>query len=410
MTQSRTIISDSVKRVKNTNYIQTIVSDGNYKYKIEGHVLEGFDPVLNAFIDNFKRGEEVGATVAVYFKNILVAHLWGGYKDGARLNDWQEDTIINMMSVAKGFAAFCVHWCVEKGLLDLNTPVSTYWPEFAQGGKANIPVSYLLDHRAGLPIITADLKQGAIYNTPEILRALAEQATLWEPGTQAGYHILTQGYLLGELVFRVTGKTLGTILQEAFAEPLKLDYQLGVAAEDIHRTADFLVERKGTIMDKKALDPESLLAKSWRQVPEDEDFNGLWRNTEIPSGNGHGTAEAVARFYAALSMGGTFNGIRILKDQTISMATTLQHEMTEVMMGRTYRQALGILLNSQPIVWMGPNKNSFGHHGLGGSIGMADPDAHIGFSYACNKMHARIDNGPRAGSLIKAVYACLENT
>ncbi|MGO4836548.1 serine hydrolase domain-containing protein, partial [Rhizobiaceae sp. 2RAB30] len=298
------------------------------------------------------------------------------------------------MSVTKALAAACVHILVDRGRIDLHDPVAIHWPEFAAQGKADLPVRYLLDHRAGLPYLENAPADLTVFDWGGMVRALAAQRPVWEPGKQAGYHVLSQGHLLGELIRRVDGRPIGKFFAEEVAIPLGLDFFIGVPESALGRCADYIVERKGTILDRDALDPQSMLARSWEQVPKDTDFNGRdWRMSEFPSGNGHGSARSVARFFACLAEGGAIDGVRILSDSAVKTMLTEQHNMVEVVMQRSYHQALGVLLNSPPIVWMGPNEAAFGHHGVGGSIGMGDRENRIAIGYLPSRMHNRLDNG-----------------
>ncbi len=375
---------------------------------VEGYCEPRFAKVKEAYEAILASGEDVGSSVSVTLNGDAVVDLWGGHADAARTRPWERDTIVNMMSVAKGASAVCAHILADRGLLDLDAPVAEYWPEFAQAGKERLPVRYVLDHRAGLPVIEAPLPPGSIYDWDAMASALAAQAPLWEPGTKSGYHILTQGYIIGELVRRITGRTLGSYFRDEVAEPLGLDYHIGLPPEHHARCAEFIPARKGTILDREALDPDSLLARAWAQVPPDIDFNSdSWRTSEIPSGNGHGNARAVARLYGALACGGELDGVTLMRRDSLERAVAEQHSETEVVLGRVYHQALGFVRNSPPIVPLGPNPRAFGHHGVGGSVGFADPDARIGFAYATNTMHARLDIGPRAGSLIEATFDSL---
>lgn len=367
-----------------------------------------FARVRKAFTNNFVEHNECGASVCVYLDGEPVVDLWGGYSDKARSLPWKEDTIVNMMSVSKGAVSVCVMQLVEQGKIDLDAPVARYWPEFAANGKAGIPVCYVLDHRAGLPVLDPNLPRGKIYDWHAIVGALAAQRPAWEPGKQAGYHILTMGFLVGEIIRRVSGEMPGEYLRRNVTGPLNLDYQIGLPESEFPRCAEFIQATDGTIFDAERTAPESYLARAWYELPRGEDFNSReWRVSQVPGANGHGNARAIARFYGCLARGGELGGVRILKPETIRTMSSEQHNMTEIVMNRSYHQALGVLRNSPPIVWMGPNPNAFGHHGVGGAIGLADPDMKIGFSYAMNQMHARIDNGPRAGALLRALYDCL---
>ena len=205
-----------------------------------GHCAAGFERVRDAFAENFARGGEVGATVAATVDGRLVVDLWAGHADAARTRPWTRDTIVDIASSTKGLTTICAHRLVDVGLLDLEAPVARYWPEFAQAGKATIPVHFLLSHRAGLPAIDEPLPTEALYDWNRMTGALAAQKPWWEPGTQHGYHIFTFGYLVGEVVRQITGKTLGTYFREEVAEPLGIDCHIGLAAEHDGRVAEFI--------------------------------------------------------------------------------------------------------------------------------------------------------------------------
>jgi CubicO group peptidase (beta-lactamase class C family) len=383
------------------------VSDGNgIEYDLSGYCDPAFARVRDAFGENFAAGEEIGAAFSLTVDGRCVADLWGGWTNAERRRAWQRETLICTMSVAKAFAVTCLHILVDRGLVDLDAPVSRYWPEFAEGGKEALPVRYLVDHRAGLPIVERSIDEVTIYDGEGMAAALASQTPLWTPGSRAGYHVLTLGYLVGELVRRVSGDTIGSFLRREVCGPLDLDFFVGLSASEKARCADYVPTLKGTLFDREMIQADSLSARAWAQMPETEDFNSeSWREAEIPGANGHGTARSIARFYAALVCG-EIGGVRLLSDSTFSNAISEQWAETELVLGRPYRMSLGYLLNND-FIRMGPNPRTFGHHGVGGSIGFGDPDARLGFAYATNKMHARLDNGPRAARLIEAAYASL---
>ncbi len=379
---------------------------------IAGRFEERFRPVVDAFADNHARGEEVGAAAGVVVDGRMVVDVWAGHRDAAASLPWQHDTIVCMMSVAKGISGISFNMLIDRGLVDPEAPVARYWPEFAQNGKEGVLVRHVLDHTSGLPVVLEPLWPGAIYDCDAIVGALERQAPLWPPGTVAAYHIHTQGNILGEIVRRVTGRRFPRFIAEEVAAPLGLDYQIGgLSAAGQARCAELIPTVEGTLFARKDSEPDSLLAKGFTQHPREEigaTLNSVgWRTAEIASANGHGTARAVARFYGAIARGGEIDGVRLMSAATIGDMLAEQHNQTERMQNRPYHQARGILLNTPSSVWMGPNMKAFGHHGFGGSIGMGDPDAKLGFAYACNKMHARPDNGPRARHILEALYRVL---
>lgn len=398
--------------VRKLETVRTVVRKEGREFPIEGFCDPRFAPVREAFETNYRVEEEVGSCAAVVVNGVPVLDLWGGFRDKACTKPWERDTIVCMMSVTKGVAAITFNILLDRGLVELDSPVAKYWPEFAQAGKEKLPVRYVLDHRAGLPIITEELPRGSIFDWKAMTGALARQKPLWEPGTKAGYHVENQGFLLGEITRRVTGKTLPAIYLEEIARPLGLDFQIGGLSEaDQARCAEVIPNYRGTLLSAVNDAPQSMLAQTWKTWPEGDHGQVInspqWRTAEISSGNGHGAARALARLYGAMARGGEVDGIRILSEAAVNQMTTEQHNMVEVMMERSYHQALGLLLNSPPIVWMGPNPKAFGHHGVGGSLGMADREAKLGFCYAVNRWHPLPDNGPRARRLIEAIYRCL---
>jgi CubicO group peptidase (beta-lactamase class C family) len=381
---------------------------GDRDFGIHGECAPGFEAVRDAFETNFVAEEEVGASASVVVDGRTVVDLWGGWRDAASTLPWERDTIVCMMSVAKAVSATCLHMLVDRGQVELDAPVARYWPEFAQNGKEGVLVRHVLDHRAGLPILTEKLHPQAMFDHALMVGALERQAPLWEPGAKAGYHVHNQGFLIDEILRRADGRALPQFLREEVTGPLGIDYQFGLSQADQARCAEFLQATEGTIFAARHGDPDKILSRAWDQLPDPLDLNSRqWREATITSASGHGNARAVARLYGALARGGELDGVRLMSPATLEQAITKQHNMVEVMMERPYHQALGFLLSSPPIVWMGPGQRSFGHHGVGGSIGLGDPDAKVGFAYAMNKMHARIDNGPRARRLIEAVYRCL---
>ncbi|GAB3616656.1 serine hydrolase domain-containing protein [Okibacterium endophyticum] len=378
---------------------------------VHGFYERAFRPVVDAFVQNYREEEEVGSAVSVVIEGRTVVDLWGGWTDSSRTRTWQRDTIVCMMSVAKGITAIAFNMLVDRGLVDIDTPVSEYWPEFAQNGKADIPVRWILDHRAGLPVLTPDkLWHGALYDRIAMVEALAKQAPLWEPGTVAAYHVHTQGYLLGEIMLRVSGKLVGPFVRDEIAGPLDADYWIGLPASEHGRCATVMPNMGSRLFAAKdGEEPETLRALAFSQNPDEPWSTTLnsaaWRETEMASGSGHGNARAVARVYGALVSPGAIRGVALMSPETMRQMATMQHDMIELLQERHYRQGLGVLLHSPDAVHMGPNPASFGHHGIGGSIGFGDPDAGIGFSYAVNKMHSAGTNGPRARRLIDALYS-----
>ncbi|MBV9813581.1 MAG: beta-lactamase family protein, partial [Acetobacteraceae bacterium] len=335
--------------------VNDTVSARGGTFAIHGACDRRFARVAEAFAENYRVEDEVGSAFGVVLDGRKVIDLWGGWRDAARTQPWQRDTIVCMMSVVKGICGITFNRLIDLGLVDPNAPVATYWPEFAQNGKATLPVRYILDHRAGLPVLTAKLPRGAMFDRAAITEALAAQAPLWEPGTQAGYHIHNQGFLLSEITRRVTGKTIAQYFRDEIAIPLGLDYQIGgLSPADQARCAELQPVMEGTLFAVKDQQPDTMLGLAFAQNPDEPwpvTLNSkAWREAEIASANGHGNARAVARLYGAVARGGELDGVRIMSPTALERMITEQHNMTGVMQDRPYHQALGVLLNTETAV------------------------------------------------------------
>jgi CubicO group peptidase (beta-lactamase class C family) len=381
---------------------------------IQGTCEPRFEPIKKAFLENFAARNELGAAVALTLDGKPMVDLWAGWADQAKTAPWTRDTIVNVYSTTKGLTAICAHRLVDQGKLDLDAPVAKYWPEFAQAGKQNLPVRYLLSHRAGLPAVKKPLARDAAFSWETMTGALAAQEPWWVPGTRHGYHALTFGWLVGEVIRRISGKSPGTYFRDELAQPLGLDCHIGLDAKHDSRVAP-LVEPpppdpgQPNPMAEMMKDPESVSAKTLMNPPTLAPGivnSRQWRGAEIPAANGHTTARALARIYGALARGGEIDGVRVLTPESIAQCHTEQSRGPDAVLLLTTRFGLGFMM-SLPEASLGPNPRSFGHPGYGGSIGYADPDAKIGFGYTMNRMGTGILIDPRADALIKAVYESL---
>jgi CubicO group peptidase (beta-lactamase class C family) len=386
---------------------------------VHGHCEPAFGRLRDALCQVLASGAEVGVALAVHVDRHAVVDLWGGHTDGARTRPWERDTLVNLYSVGKAVTAVCALRLVEAGRLDLDAPVARYWPAFAQAGKAHIPVRYVLTHQVALPAIARPLPSGAWRDWDVMTEALAAQAPWWEPGTAHGYHVNTQGFLIGEIVRRLTGTTLGTYLRESLAGPAGIDFFIGVPAELHARCAEVLpppASPEGDALRRQlSVDPSSLSGVALMRVnaylnPPEVSGTGVvntraWRAAEVPSTNGHGNARAVARLYSALAGDGTLDGVRVLSPETIARASAEQVHGEDVVLQRPTRFGLGFQLTmaERPL---GPSPRAFGHFGAGGSLGFADPDARLAFGYAMNQGRAGWQH-KHVRHLIDLVYAAL---
>jgi CubicO group peptidase (beta-lactamase class C family) len=377
---------------------------------LDGTCDPRFEAVRQAFAENFVSRDEIGAGVCVRIGGATVVDLWGGWRDAARTTPWERDTLVNIFSVGKGVSAVCVARLVGQGHFDYDTPVARLWPEFAAGGKDEVTVRQLLSHQAGLPAVRERLPAGSVFDGEVLVRALAAQKPWWAPGEAHGYHVNTFGVLVGELVRRVTGRSLGAMVRDEIAGPLGADLAVGVAKHDLSRIAEFigLPDTPPPAIDIEG-EAQRMERQAYYNPPEFSGFGVVntarWQTTELPSTNGHATAEGIARLYGALVAGGTADGVEIVDAVALGEATQEQVYGEDLILHRASRFGIGFQL-TQEERRLGPNPLAFGHFGAGGSLGFCDPDAELAFGYAINTMGPRWQN-PRNRALVDAVYACL---
>jgi len=386
--------------------------------KIEGFCAPGFESVRDVFAAHFDAGAEVGAAVAAEVDGRLVVDLWAGWADQARTRPWTRDTLVNVYSTTKGMTALCAQRLADAGRLDLDAPVARYWPEFAAEGKGGIPVRWLLSHRAGLPAVRRPLPREALFDFAAMAEALAAEAPWWTPGERHGYHVLSFGWLVGEVVRRVSGKSVGAYFREEIAGPLEADFHIGL--DDAHhgRVAEmsaFAAPAPGAepppLVQLMLRDPESAAARAFMNPPSmmEGPNHAAWRRAEIPGANGHATARGVARIYGTLAAGGARDGVRVLSREGVARCREEQARGPDAVLLLSTRIGGGFML-PQPDVpngHFGPGAGAFGHPGAGGSLGFADPESRVGFGYAMNRMGPEILVDPRPAALIDALYEAL---
>ena len=382
---------------------------------IDGHCDPAFTAVREAFFDNFRKRGDVGASVCVYLDGERVVDCWGGHADPARARPWAADTLVSVASTTKGMVALCAHVLAERGKLDLDAPVARYWPEFAQAGKADIPVRWLLSHRAGLPAIRRPLPAEALLDWGTMTAALAETEPWWTPGSRHGYHAITYGHLVGEVIRRVDGRTVGAFLRQEVTDPLRAEFFIGVPESEDARAATVLPPppvSEPTMWDTILADPESMIGRTFLNPPRGPDLvnSRAWRAAEVPAANGHTSARGVARVYAALARGGELDGVRLLSPATVERAIAEQCSGRDAILGLPTRFATGFMLGTRGGLFdSGPGRRTFGHPGRGGSVGFADPDARLAFGYVTNQYMTGTAKHPdrRVPALAAATYAAL---
>ncbi|MCC5477932.1 serine hydrolase domain-containing protein [Streptomyces barringtoniae] len=385
-----------------------------HETQVHGHCDARFAAVREAFEDNFRERGELGAAVAVSVDGTTVVDLWGGWADAAGTRPWEHDTLVNVWSTTKGPVALCAHLLADRGLLDLDAPVAAYWPEFAAAGKEKVLVRHLLSHRAGLPGLREPHSVADLYDWELTTARLAATEPWWEPGTRSGYHALTYGHLVGELVRRISGLLPGVFLERKVTGPLGIDFTVGLPAKEAGRAAELVRPPAASRSEQAAvfgqLAPAALAALTNPVVGAAEANTPEWRAAEIPAANGHGTARAVAALYGVFAGRGRHGGRRLLSPEAAERVREGQGSCRDLVLGigfeRETEAGLGLWL-SGPQGSYGPNPRAFGHDGFGGSCGLADPEAGVSLGYVMNRMGPRIADDPRKMALIDALYSAL---
>lgn len=371
--------------------------------EIHGLCDPRFAPVKAAFESNFTKYADVGASVAVTLNGEYVVDLWGGHLADSK-DAWREDTITNVWSSTKPMAAMCLLLLADRGEVDLYAPASKYWPEFAQNGKAGVEVRTFLSHSAGLSGMDEPVTGDRLYDWEWMTSALAAQAPWWAPGTQSGYHAITQGHLIGEIVRRVTGQTLGNFFRQEIAEPLGADFHIGTPESVEPRIAALIPPAKsietpddGSIASRTFANPraEATLPRS-----------RAWRAAEIPAANGHGNARSIVRVQTAMANGGSAFGKRIMSEAGARRIFDRQTSGMDLVLGVPITFGMGYGL-STPDFPMGPNEHIAYWGGYGGSTVVVDQDARLCVSYVMNRMESGVLGDRRGFRLLQAAYASL---
>ncbi|MFF3205743.1 serine hydrolase domain-containing protein [Streptomyces sp. NPDC002962] len=382
--------------------------------QIHGHCDPRFAAVRAAFEENFRDRGELGAAVSVTVDGAQVVDLWGGRADAAGTRAWERDTVVNVWSTSKGPTALCAHILADRGLLDLDAPVAAYWPEFGAAGKERVPVRHLLSHRAGLSGLREPHSLEQLYDWELTTARLAATEPWWEPGTRSGYHALTYGFLVGEVVRRVSGLLPGAFLEREVTGPLGVDFTIGLPEKEAGRVAELVHPPVASSSEQAAifaqLAPAALAALTNPVAGAKEANSPRWRAAEIPAANGHGTARAVAALYGIFAGRGVYGGRRVLSAEAAERVREGQGACRDLVLGAGFAHeteiGLGLWL-SGPNGSYGPNPRAFGHDGFGGSCGLADPEAGVSLGYVMNRMGPHIADDPRKTALVDALYSVL---
>lgn len=373
---------------------------------VHGICRAGFEPVREALVANFEKGLELGASVAVTRDGETMVDLWAGDAD-PKGTPWAEHTIVNVYSTTKTMAATCVLMLADRGLVDLNAPVADYWPEFKQNGKEGVLVRHVMSHSAGLcgfdpPLESVD----ELYDWDAICARLAAQRPWWEPGTASGYHAITQGFLQGEIVRRVSGRSIGTFFREEVAEPLGADFHIGLDLSLDDRVGE-LVPPEGP-PKVPAPEPGSVAARmsAGAAIDATEPRTSPWRRAEIPAAGGIGNARSVARVHSALACGGSIDGVKLMSPAGVERVLEEQTRGHDLVLGLPIVFGMGFGINDA-LFPISPNPRAFFWGGWGGSLAIIDLDARVSIAYVMNRMEPDLMGDQRGGTVALAAFQSL---
>jgi CubicO group peptidase (beta-lactamase class C family) len=377
---------------------------------IHGTCDERFESVRSALAQNIDSGEELGASIAVDLDGDVAVDIWGGHKDEARAQPWERDTITNVWSTTKTVTSLAALMLVDRGELDVDAPVATYWPEFAANGKQDVLVRNLMGHTSGVSGLEQPAVVEDLYDWDKSTARYASQAPWWPPGTASGYHALNYGHLVGEVLRRITGTTLKQFVANEIAGPLGADFQIGAAEADWGRIAD-VIPPPPLPFDLEAIGPDSPTVKTLTgpYVMAEGANTADWRRADIGAANGHGNARSVARILSAISRGGEVDGIRLLRPETIEVIFREQSRGVDLVIGVPLRYGIGYGLPIPETLPYLPDEKICFWGGWGGSVILMDVGRRMTIAYMMNKMGAGIIGSDRAEQYVRAIYAAVSS-
>ncbi|MFI0088387.1 serine hydrolase domain-containing protein [Streptomyces bobili] len=390
-----------------SDYTNLVHSEENM-VTVEGSSTARFEPVRAALSAHLESGEELGASIAVDVDGVLEVDIWGGHGDAARTVPWHKDTLVGLWSTTKTLSSLAALILADRGALDLYRPVAEYWPEFAAQGKQHIEVRHVLAHTSGLSGWQQPFSMDDLYDWPTASSRLAGQAPWWEPGSASGYHMQTQGQLVGELVRRVSGRTLTDFVDTEIAKPLEADVQIGAREADWPRIAE-LVPPSQLSQGLADLDPERIFTKTLLGSPARDEHvdTPQWRRAELGAVNGYGNARGLARALSVISRRGKVNGLRLLSSDTVDKIFDVQADGVDLFLGIPVRWGVGYALADPRTMPHMPTGTVCFWVGRGGSIVIMDLDRRITFAYTMNRLGDGILGSERTHSYIKHVYEAL---
>ena len=373
--------------------------------EVHGSCDERFAGVREALARHLD-GDELGASIAVDLDGETVVDIWGGYQDPDRTTPWTQDTIVNVWSTTKCVLNLAALMLVERGDLDVYAPVGNYWPEFSAKGKKDVEVRHLMSHTSGVSGWEQPFSVRDMYDWEASCERLAQQRPWWEPGTASGYHAATQGFLVGEVIRRITNKTLARFVADEIAGPLGADFQVGARERDRDRVASLVAPPRAEPAGD--VDPTSLAVRTFTApvMSVKATASPEWRAADLGALNGHSNARGVLDVLRVLSLGGEAGGVRLLSEKTIELVFDLQSHGVDLVLGEPFRWGIGYCLGS-PVVPYVPVGRTFFWGGWGGSLAVMDLDRRLTFTYIMNAMAPGLLGSARSEAYVRAVYDAL---
>ncbi|HEX3794171.1 MAG TPA: serine hydrolase domain-containing protein [Acidimicrobiales bacterium] len=370
---------------------------------VQGTCEARFDGVRRALSTNLDNGDDLGASVAVYVHGEPVVDIWGGHVDETKTAEWQSDTLTNVWSTTKTMTFVCALMLADRGQLDFDAPVARYWPEFAAGGKEAVLVRHLMGHTAGLSGWEEPVATEQLADWERCTSLLAAQTPWWEPGTASGYHAITQGYLIGEVIRRITGESIGAWFAREVAKPLEADFFIGLPEGEDHRVSNVIPPPPP---DTSGMGVSELLKKTFLNPPVDASMahNEWWRRAEIPAANGQGNARSVAAIQSVIAGRGTARGVTLMSEATTDLIFKEQANGIDKVLGTAIRFGMGYGLGNE-IMPLGPRACYWG--GYGGSIIVIDQDMDLAVSYVMNRMYPGLVGDLRGATIVMETFAAM---
>ena len=374
--------------------------------EIQGRYDEKFESIVDCYKKQFELGLDIGSSLALTYEGEIVIDIWAGTRDKAQSLPWEENTIVNVFSSTKNATSLAAYVLADQGKLDFSTPVAEYWPEFAQNGKENILVSHIMSHSSGLPGWDEPVAGHDLYDPDKVAALFETQEPWWEPGSAVGYHAISVGNLMGEIIKRISGKTVGNFFREEIAEPLNIDFHIGLGDEHHPRVAE--------IHQAVETNPEDLFELEEGSVMQKVMTNGIitapdantseWRRAEIPAAGGHGNGRSIAESMALMANGGAYKGKRIFSEDLIKFALEEQVRGNDLVLVEPLRWGIGFGLPIENVSWMGYLKEGACFWaGWGGSMSIADTNKHVSFGYTPCLMEEGALGADRSQNLVRSL-------